>query len=137
MYVPFFFFFKLYIIVLVLPNIKIGFRMGNTCIPVADSFSCALFYREKNGHQVKLSSASLLIPAVCMLSSFSRVGLFATPWTVAHQAPLSVRILQTRICSGLPFPSPGDLPNPGIKSMTSALKVNSVSSQPSTLGISD
>ena len=38
-----------------------------------------------------------------------------TPWTVAHQAPLSMGFSRQEYCSGLPFPSPGDLPNPGIE----------------------
>ena len=50
-----------------------------------------------------------------MQSRFSPVQLFATLWTVAHQAPLSMGILQARIPSGLPCPPPGDLPNPEIK----------------------
>ena len=37
---------------------------------------------------------------------------FATPWTVARQIPLSMGFLKQEYCSGLPFPSPGDLPNP-------------------------
>ena len=41
--------------------------------------------------------------------------LFLTPWTVAHQAPLSIRFPRQEYWSGLPFPSPGDLPDPGIK----------------------
>ena len=41
--------------------------------------------------------------------------LFATPWTVAHQAPLSMEFSQQEYWSGLPFPSPGDLLDPGIK----------------------
>ena len=45
----------------------------------------------------------------------SRVQLFATPWTVAHQAPLSMEFFKQEYWSGLPFPSPGDLPDPGIK----------------------
>ena len=45
----------------------------------------------------------------------SHVRLFATPWTVAHQAPLSTGLSRQEYCSGLPFPSPGDLPDPGIK----------------------
>ncbi len=45
----------------------------------------------------------------------SRVRLFATPWTVAHQAPLSMGFSRQEYWSGLPFPTPGDLPNPGIK----------------------
>ena len=39
----------------------------------------------------------------------------ATPWTVAHQAPLSMGFLRQEYCSGLPFPSPRDLPNPEIQ----------------------
>ena len=43
------------------------------------------------------------------------VWLFATPWTVAHQAPLSMGFSRQEYRSGLPFPSPGDLPDPGIE----------------------
>ena len=46
-----------------------------------------------------------------MLSRFSRVQLFATPWTVAHQAPLSTGFSRQEYWSGLPCPPPGDLPN--------------------------
>ena len=51
----------------------------------------------------------------------SCVRLFATPWTVARQAPLSVEFSRQEDWSGLPFPSPGDFPNPGIKPMAPAL----------------
>ena len=44
-----------------------------------------------------------------------RVWLFATPWTVAHQAPLFIGFSRQDYWSGLPFPSAGDLPNPEIK----------------------
>ena len=54
----------------------------------------------------------LPLPA-SLLSRFSRVWLFATPWTVAYQAPLSMGFSRQEYWSGLPFPSPGDLPNPG------------------------
>ena len=40
---------------------------------------------------------------------------FATPWTVAHKAPLSMGFSRQEYWSGLPFPSPGDLPNAGVK----------------------
>ena len=49
---------------------------------------------------------------VCMLG---HVHLFATPWTIAHQTPLSIGFSRQEYWSGLPFPSPGDLSNPGIK----------------------
>ena len=45
----------------------------------------------------------------------------ATPWTVAHQAPLSMGFPRQEYWSGLSFPSPGDLPNPGIKPTSPAL----------------
>ena len=51
----------------------------------------------------------------CMLSCFSCVQLFATPWTVAHQAPLSMGFSRQEHWSGLPCPPPGNLPDPGIK----------------------
>ena len=43
------------------------------------------------------------------------VQLFATPWTVAHQAPLSMEFFRREYLSGYPFPSPGNLPDPGIE----------------------
>ena len=49
------------------------------------------------------------------MKSLSCVWLFATPWTVAHQASLSIGFSRQESWSGLPFPSPGDLPNPGIE----------------------
>ena len=52
---------------------------------------------------------------VCVLSHFSRVHLFATPWTVAHEAPLSTGFSRQEYWSGLPFSSPGSLPDPGIE----------------------
>ena len=54
---------------------------------------------------------------VCVyaLSRFSLVRLFATPWTIAYQAPLSMGFVQKEYWSGLLCPPPGDLPNPGIK----------------------
>ena len=51
----------------------------------------------------------------CALSHFSRAQLFGTLWTVARQAPLSMGFSRQECWSGLPFPSPGDLPYPGIK----------------------
>ena len=49
------------------------------------------------------------------MKSLIHVRLFATPWTVAHQAPRSMGFSRHEYWSGLPFPSPGDLPDPGIK----------------------
>ena len=49
-----------------------------------------------------------------------------TPWTVARQAPLSVEFSRQEHQRGLPFPSPGDLPDPGIKLGSPALQVDSL-----------
>ena len=51
----------------------------------------------------------------CMLSCFSCLCLFSTPWTVAHQVPLSMGFFRQEYWSGVPFPPPGDLPGPKIK----------------------
>ena len=53
------------------------------------------------------------------VKSLSRVQLFATPWTVAYHSPPSMGFSRQEYWSGLPFPSPEDLPNPGIKSGSS------------------
>ena len=60
----------------------------------------------------------------------SRVQLFATPWTIASQAPLSMGLSRQEYWSGLPFPSPGDLPNPGIEPGSPALQADTLSSEP-------
>ena len=52
------------------------------------------------------------------VQSLSHVCLFATPSTVAHQAPLSMEFSKQEYWSGLPCPSPGDLPDPGIEPVT-------------------
>ena len=59
------------------------------------------------------------------MCSLSCVWLFAATWTIACKAPLSMDISRKEYWSGLPFPSPGDLPDPGIGPASSALKVDS------------
>ena len=60
----------------------------------------------------------------------SRVLLFVTPWTVAYQASLSMGFSRQEYWSGLPFPSPGDLPDPGIKPSSPALQADTLPSEP-------
>ena len=55
--------------------------------------------------------------------------LFATPWTVARQAPLSIGFSRQEYWSGLPFPYPGDLPKPEIKPRSLALEADSLPSE--------
>jgi len=56
----------------------------------------------------------------CMLSCFSRVQLFVTPWIVVHQASPSMGFSRQEYWSGLPFPLPGNLPDPGMESRSPA-----------------
>ena len=67
------------------------------------------------------------------VKSLSFVQLFATPWTVAHQAPQSMEFSRQAYWSGLPFPSAGDLPNPGIESGSLALQTDALPSEPLTV----
>ena len=59
----------------------------------------------------------------------SPVRLFATLWTVAHQAPQSMRFSRQEYWSGLPFPSPADLSNPGIEPRSPALQADALTSE--------
>ena len=69
-------------------------------------------------------------PHMCMcVQSLSHVRLFATLWTVAHRAPLSMGSPRQEYWSGLPFPSPGDLPDPGIKPGSPPLQADSLPSE--------
>ena len=64
------------------------------------------------------------------VKSLSRVQLFATPWTVAYQAPPSMEFSRQECWSGLPFLSPEDLPNPGIEPGSPALRADALPSEP-------
>ena len=63
------------------------------------------------------------------VKSLSRVRVFATPWTVAYQAPPSMGFSMQEYWSGLPFPSPEDLPDPGIKPGSPALRADTLTSE--------
>ena len=80
-----------------------------------------------HGGSLSASWAYLVSVACCVLSRLSHVRFFVTLWTIAHQAPLSMGFPRQEYWSGLPFPSPGDLPDPGIKPMCPALQADSLS----------
>ena len=67
------------------------------------------------------------VNCVCV-KSLSHVQLFATP--AAHRAPLSLGFSRQEYWSGLPFPSPGDLPDPGMEPQSPALQADALSSEP-------
>ena len=69
--------------------------------------------------------------AICVHAQLlSHVQPFVTPWTVAHQASLSMGFPRQGYWSGLPFSSPDDLPDPGIESMSPALPGGSFTKEP-------
>ena len=65
------------------------------------------------------------------MKSPSHVRLFATPWTVAYKSPLSMEFSRQEYWNGLPFPSPGDLPDPGIEPGSPTLQADALPSEPS------
>ena len=67
---------------------------------------------------------------VCVCESLSRIRLFVIPWTIAHKPLLSLEFSRQEYWSGLPCPSPGDFPNPGIKPRSPALQADSLLSEP-------
>ena len=68
--------------------------------------------------------------SIVVVESLSRVQLFAAPCTIAHQAPLSMGLDRQEYWSGLPFPSPGYLPDPGIEPRSLALLADILTSEP-------
>ena len=64
------------------------------------------------------------------MKSLSHVRLFVTPWTVAYQAPKFMEFSRQEYWSGLPFPSPRDLPDPGIELKSPALQADTLASEP-------
>ena len=70
------------------------------------------------------------MPKKVKVKSLSHVRLFGTPWTVAYQAPPFMGFSSQEYWSGLPFPSPGDLPDPGIEPGSPAFQADALTSEP-------
>ena len=68
--------------------------------------------------------------SVSEVKSLSRVCLFVIPWTAAYQSPQSMEFSRQEYWSGLPFPSPGDLPDPRIEPGSTALQADALPSEP-------
>ena len=81
-----------------------------------------------------LCRSILLLPLISIkVKLLSRVRLFVNLWTVARQAPPSMGFSRQEYWNGLPFSSPGDLPNPGIKPTSPALQADALNSEPPIL----
>ena len=72
-------------------------------------------FKKKSFQRFSFDFKHLLKILKVKVKSLSHVGLFATPWTVAYNAYQSIGFSRQEYWSGLPFPSPGDLPDPGTK----------------------
>ena len=83
-----------------------------------------------------MSAAEVEMRMKVKVKSLSRVRL-CDPWTVAHQAPPCMGFSRQEYWSGLPFPSPGDLPNPGIEPRSPTLQADALTSAPPGKPLSD
>ena len=88
------------------------------------------YHQERIRNVIKGMQENLRILNIYVVKSLSHVQLFVTPWTVAYQASLSMGFSRPEYSSGLPFPSPGDLPNAEIEPRSPALQADSLLSEP-------
>ena len=93
-------------------------------------YNCAKCWRFRHNEDRVCILEEFLLLLLLLLSRFSRVRLCATPETAAHQAPPSLGFSRQDHWSGLPFPSPGDLPNPGIELGSPTLQADTLPSEP-------
>ena len=91
--------------------------------PASGSFLLSKLF-SSGGQSIGASASASVLPmniqgwlhlGLCACYVTCHVWLFVTPWTIAHQAPLSMELSRQEYWSGLPGPPPGDLPDPGIK----------------------
>ena len=92
----------------------------------ADIFNRIKFKLKNNCHR----NSTFWVLLCMLLNCFSHVQLFATPWTVAFQAPLSLGFSRQEYWSGLSCPPPGDFPNPGIEPRSPTLQADSLPTEP-------
>ena len=111
-------------------------EVAQSCLTLRDPLDCSLPGPSVHGIfkarvlawvAIDFSDVSKQIPLnIAYACACSVVSDSVTLWTVAHQAPLSKKFSRQEYWSGLPFPSPGDLPDPGIKPVSPALQADSL-----------
>ena len=115
------------------PSLTITVRvMGMSCVKGGNRHPC------DQGYRMSLIESHSLLPTVinptflvrASYSGSSVVSDSATTWTVAHQAPRSMGFSRQKCWSGLPFPSPGDLPDPGMEPVSPALQTDCLPTTP-------
>ena len=121
------------------PENKVQFSsIVQSCPTFCDHMDCSMPGFPVH-HQFQSLVKVMSIESVCV-KSLSHVQLFVTPCTVAYQLPPSLGFSRQEYWSGLPFPSPGDLPNPGIELISAALQADSLAlsqspGKPRSLGL--
>ena len=90
----------------------------------------SFFFLVACDHCRSSNSTAVKVYLKVKVKSLSPVGVFATPWTVAYQVSPFMGFSRQEYWSGVPFPSPGDLPNPGIKPESPALQADALPSEP-------
>ena len=112
------------------PTISSSVTLFSSCLqssPASGSFQMSQLFTS-GGQNIGVSASASVLPMNTQdwfplkVKSLSYVWLFATLWTVAHQTPPSIGFSRQEYWSGLPFPSPGNLPDPGIKPISPALQ---------------
>ena len=127
------------------PGIQLLSHMVNASLTVRDcpdfqSFPKRLDHFDSHQQQGRILVAPYFPPTsdvvffycsqASLVKLLSRVRLFATPWTIAYHRPPSMGFSRQEYRNGLPFPSPGDLPNPGIEPRSPALQSDTLPSEP-------
>ena len=94
-------------------------RMELACLTLPVSGCVQPTWKAPKPHTIGISWTFHHVVCVCVcVCALSHVQLFATPWTIALQAPLSMQFCRQEYWSGLPLPSPGDLPDPEMKAVS-------------------
>ena len=107
---------------------------SNSLCDQTRSFSGVNMHRNHLGSGGNAGSDSAALSwgmCTCVYASVAQPCLFVTPWTVAHQAPLSMGFFRQEYWNGLPFSSSRDLPGPGIEPASPALRADSLPAEPS------
>ena len=111
-------------------------RLSSLVLQLSDHPACGFYFLPWKADSLPLDQQGsprdtiLFLIFFFKVKLFSRVQLFATPWTIAYQAPPPIGFSRQGYWSGLPLPSPGDLPDPGIEPRSSVLQADALPSEP-------
>ena len=121
---------QIYVSFLILIMPKYGEYYYPHCTEEKIKQKCHLSVTESSSHMLKIKLCLQPPFTNKWVKSLSSVRLFATPWTVAYQPPPSMGFSRQEYWSGLLFPSPGDLPDPGIDPGSPAFQADTLTSEP-------